>query len=65
LEVRDKKRNEGFHREEKTSKIKRWKFGLLEIWKFMIKKETKGFTEKRRPQKLSAGSSDYWKFGSS
>jgi hypothetical protein len=65
LEVQGKERSERFHIKEKTPKIKRWKFGLVEIWKFKVKKETKGFTEKKSPQKLSAGSSDLWKFGSS
>ena len=48
LEVHDKKRNEGFHREEKIPKIKRWKFGLLEIWK--MKNAMKG--DKKPPIRL-------------
>jgi hypothetical protein len=51
LEVQGKERNERFHREEKSPKIKRWKFGLMEIWKFMRKERNEGFTEKKRPQK--------------
>jgi hypothetical protein len=53
LEVHEKRKKRRLHREEKTSKMKRWKFGLLEIWKFMAKKDAKGKTPKIKR----------WKFG--
>ena len=42
------KKKRRFHREEKIPKIKRWKFGLLEIWK--MKNAMKG--DKKPPIRL-------------
>ena len=75
--IKGEGRCEGSIKRKKSPKRECWKFGLLEIWKMKCStKENKNsfqkkdkerhqrnHKEKGYPQKDSAGSSDYWKFG--
>ena len=74
--IKGEGRCEGSIKRKKSPKRECWKFGLLEIWKMKYstkenknsfqKKTRKGtneITKSKTPQKESAGSSDYWKFG--
>jgi hypothetical protein len=77
--IKGEGRCEGSMKRKKSPKRECWKFGLLEIWKMKCstkenktsfqkrtrnhKRHQRNHKEKEHPQKESAGSSDYWKFG--